>query len=217
MSLIKTIKLDGGGILGIWKFTESCDELLASLADRSAYEKELERMSSPSRRLEYLATRVLLKTMIGKELHVAHYASGKPFIKEGGYHISISHTKGFAAVALSKNTPVGVDIEYFADRVKRIVGRFVSEQESAFVNAFSGIPYIYMLLLLWSAKETVYKMMDCEEVDFLRHIRVNAFALSGKGAFTVGETRTENKVTYPMNYLLNNDFVCTWTEGVPCW
>ena len=63
---------------------------------------------------------------------------------------------------LSDCGEVGVDIEQYGERVCRVASRFVNEREPV-----SGV---WEQLLLWSAKETVYKMMNCREVDFREHL-----------------------------------------------
>ena len=40
---------------------------------------------------------------------------------------------------------------------------------------------VYALLLHWSAKEALFKLMGVEEVDFIRHLRIFPFSLSEKG------------------------------------
>ena len=141
MPLLKKWNAEGGTV-GIWKADESFDELLAMLQDTAVYRTELERLKADSRRMEYVAVRVLLKTLLGRELHIAHEPSGKPYLVEGGYRISISHTKGYVAVALHKSLCPGVDIEYFAERVKKVASRFVRKDELQGVSRYEGTPYI---------------------------------------------------------------------------
>lgn len=64
----------------------------------------------------------LLTLMLGYTPIISHNSDGKPFIE--GYNISISHTKGYVAIIISRFFEVGVDIEYPADRVLRIASRF---------------------------------------------------------------------------------------------
>ena len=65
------------------------------------------------------------------------------------------------------------------------------------------------LLLHWCAKETLFKMVGYEEVDFLRHLHVCPFPYAEKGSFTVYETRTGEGTVYRLNYLVTPDFVLT--------
>ena len=87
MPLLKTWTEENGR-WGIWQVTETLEELYACLSD-DVVRQELERLKAPSRKMEYLAVRVLLKTMLGKEVRIGHETSGKPFLTGGEYHVSI--------------------------------------------------------------------------------------------------------------------------------
>lgn len=65
------------------------------------------------------------------------------------------------------------------------------------------------LLLHWCAKETLFKMVGQEGVDFLRHLHVRPFPYAEEGRFTVFETRTEEGSVFRLNYLVTPDFVLT--------
>ena len=69
----------------------------------------------------------LLRQMLGNDVSITHNEDGKPFIK--GYNISVSHTKGIVAILLSKHLQVGLDIEYYSDRIKKIAERFLRPDE----------------------------------------------------------------------------------------
>ena len=92
--------------------------------------QEFERLKAPSRKLEYLAVRVLLKTMLGKEVRIGHEPSGKPFLTGGEYHVSISHTKGYVAVGLHESAQPGIDIEVYGERVRKVESRFITQDVS---------------------------------------------------------------------------------------
>ena len=63
------------------------------------YDAQLLEKKNESRRAEWLAVRLLVKELFGSECEVAYHPTGRPYLKHGTAHISISHTKGFAAVA----------------------------------------------------------------------------------------------------------------------
>ena len=111
MPLLKTWTEENGR-WGIWQVTETLEELYACLSD-DVVRQELERLKAPSRKMEYLAVRVLLKTMLGKEVRIGHEPSGKPFLTGGEYHVSISHTKGYVAVGLHESAQPGIDLEAY--------------------------------------------------------------------------------------------------------
>lgn len=206
MPLFHTYK-ENDFLLGIWKSDETVEQLLASLDRLSLYKDQLEKFSE-KRKHEWLSVRVLLKNLCGEEKEIAYHPSGKPYLKDGSAYISISHTRGYVAVALHPFREVGTDIEQYATRVKKIASRFIRpDEESTIMNGDE----IYSLLLHWSAKETLYKLMDVEEVDLIRHLHILPFALAEKGTFDAREYRTAQQAHYCIHYITHPDFVLTWT------
>ena len=208
MPLLKTWT-EGNGRWGIWQVTETQEELCACLSD-DVVQQELERLKAPSRKMEYLAVRVLLKTMLGKEVRIGHEPSGKPFLIEGRYHVSISHTKGYVAVGLHESAQPGIDIEAYGERVRKVEPRFIREDEMPERARMESHEELYQLLLHWSAKETMYKVLDTEEVDFLQHLKVCSFRLSSFGTFIGESYRKSSKTRFLIYYLIHPDFVCTY-------
>lgn len=193
-------------LLGIWKCEETTAQLLALLKHLSWYEDKLAKFSE-SRKREWLAVRVLLAALCGEEKEIGYYPSGKPYLKDGSAHISISHTRGYVAVALHPSSKVGMDIEQYGTRVKNVASRFIRPDEQP--TSLQG-DEIYGLLLHWSAKETLFKLVDREGVDLIRHLRVFPFRTADKGRFEACEYKTEQQRQYDIHYITHPDFVLTW-------
>lgn len=203
---------DGGAVWAIWKVTEGIDELLERFSDGAVWRKEVRQIRSASRQLECTAVRVLLKELTGSELDILHYPSGRPYIAGFPFHITVSHTKGYVAVGYHPFLRIGIDIEYYSERVRKVVSRFVRPDEMPERERNEDSPScLYKLLLHWSAKETIYKIMDCEEVDFLEHLRIRPFALQDKGSLVGEECRTDDLQTFSVRYMIHSGFVCTWS------
>lgn len=162
----------------VWQVTESLEQLLALLPDggQSCWTEARRRFASPKRQLEFVSVRVLLSQMLSRQAVIAYYDSGKPYLPDSSLNISISHTADVVAVMLSSIAEVGVDVEQYGERVCRVAPRFLGDTEQ--------VPGVWPKLILWSAKETVYKMMDCREVDFRVHL--TAFGLQPSGAYEPG-------------------------------
>ena len=86
---------EGDAEWGIWKVSESAEELRAMLTGGLPYDVELDSLKAQGRKMEYLAVRVLLKTLTGKEYHILHESSGKPYVEGHLFQLTISHTKGY--------------------------------------------------------------------------------------------------------------------------
>ena len=195
-----------GPLWGIWKIEESSEVLLSLLRNREEYLPQLELIRTEQRRREWLACRVLLQELTGGPVCVAYRPNGAPYLSGSSLHISISHTKGYVSVILSDKVPVGIDIEQYGQRVHRVAHKYMREDESVRLYKEDAT---WSLLLHWCAKETLFKMIGQEEVDFLHHLHVRPFPYAEEGSFTVYETRTEEGAVYRLDYLVTPDFVLT--------
>lgn len=193
--------------VGVWKTDETEEELLALFHNLSLYQEGLSRFNSPKRRIEWLAVRALLKELIGEEKHISYQPSGKPRLTDGSAYISFSHTAGYVAVAIHPHTEVGIDIEQYGKRVQRVAHKFIRPDEQPTIKKNHDI---YSLLLHWSAKETMFKLMDEEGVDFISHLQIMPFMLEQKGTFEAREYRSQESRKFIIHYDTHTDYVLTF-------
>lgn len=192
---------------GVWKTDETPEELLAMLPHGRKYRDAMQCFKSEYRRLEWLAVRVLLYTLLGEEKEIVYYPSGKPYLADSSASLSISHTKGYVALVLGAwGKDVGIDIEQYTEKVRKVAHKYMREDEEATV--FHGTE-TWSLLLHWSAKETVFKCLNAAGVDFRNHIRILPFTVNEEGAFSAEEYRTPEKRRFTIRYYLFTDFVLT--------
>lgn len=146
--------------LGLWKIDETEEQLAAAYPQ---FAPQVEGFRAVSRRLERWAVLALTAAMTGSEdIVLRHAENGAPQLD--GWHISISHTKGYAAVILSCDRQVAVDVEYVSPRVATILHKFLSEDETPAT--------LTEQLLCWCAKETVYKLFPDSNLQYTEmHIR----------------------------------------------
>ena len=199
---------DGGGI-AIWHITESAEELRARLAS-SHYDEQLAKLTHDGRRAEWLAVRLLVAEVLGRDKLIAYHPTGAPYLTDGSYHISISHTRGYAAIAYHRESGLGVDVEYISSRVERIAHRFSHPSEEAYLAAASEDRRPSMLLVNWSAKETLYKLVgDTAAADFSAAFAIRPYALAQQGVLEVSAALPVEAL-YTVHYAFYPDFVCTW-------
>lgn len=191
---------------GVWRMDENSSQLLEMLDLKSDYQPFLERVSAEKRRQEHLASRVLLKELLDKETRVDYRPTGAPFLPNSPLHISISHTKDYVAVILDSQ-PTGIDIEYRSSRVVKIRSRFMNPEEEKFIDPAHEVEH---LLIHWCAKETLFKIIDQEEVDFQKHLHVIPFTYAPQGVFKVQETRTSACQEFQLAYKVTSEYVMTW-------
>ena len=194
---------------GIWKVTETLGGLLALLPDRGAvYLDELNAFKSESRKIEWLAVRVLLYTLTKEIKPILYHSSGKPYFFNNKGYLSISHTKGYVSVMISQTNEVGIDIEKMGERVHKVAHKFVRDDEYL---PEDPIQKTHALLLIWSAKEVMFKCMNEEAVDFREHMHVGLTQVDCTSWFLGKETRSQRGRTYVINYIIDPDFVMTWS------
>ncbi|MBR4271781.1 MAG: hypothetical protein IKQ30_02980, partial [Bacteroidales bacterium] len=129
--LIQTIDIEGVNV-AFWRTDETADELYAmfvgclSDAEIAVYQS----FKNDRRRREWLATRILVKEMLGNYQGIDYDADGAPrLIGYDNINISVSHTDGMVAVAMSDKFRVGIDIERVTNRVLRIKDKFLHSDE----------------------------------------------------------------------------------------
>lgn len=159
MSLLFIKSLSEHVHLGLWKIDEEIDDYYLLFPHLFRFREFLDRnYKSDVRKKEFLSVRALLFNMTHdeKSSEISYELSGKPFMKD--YYISISHTKGFAAVILSQTGNVAVDIEYYSARVQKIADRFIRSDEQA--------DSLNDKLVNWCAKEVMYKFFSEENLQY---------------------------------------------------
>lgn len=192
MPLIKISHITEDSRMGLWQMTETPDEMLRLYPHLHGLQMTCQ---SVRRRMEVLCTRALLYEMThDATLVIGHASSGKPTLE--GWHISISHTRGYAVLLLSRKENVAVDIEYRSDRVGRIASRFIRPDETA--------RSIDDMLRIWSAKETLYKLHSEDNLQFYEMQTLTASATE----MTLQNKKHGHIVT--VYVVSEDDYVLTW-------
>ena len=157
MSRLLQQTIDASLSIEVWRFEESEAFFWSELALGEADAAAIRSLRLERRRLERLACRMALMDLLrsfslSTDLKGLTYDEhGKPQL--GNLHISFSHSGNYAAVALSTECPVGIDIEVMGERVGRLYQRFLNEEELAECNTSD----LSQLHYYWGAKEAIYK------------------------------------------------------------
>ena len=152
---------------------------------------------------------------VAKNLAVSHAQDDRDACCQK-IHISISHTRDYAAVAYSTAGPIGLDIERISDRVERIAHRFTSTDEAAYIDTHGQQDRPMYHLINWSAKETLYKLLDDTRMaDFKAAFHIAPYTLASKGMLDATLLAAyDGRVA--VHYRLFPDFVCTWVISSAC-
>ncbi len=208
MAVVNIREVYPGVSLGLWQIDEGVEQLFSQYPHLQAHRSLVEeKYKNDGRKLEFLAIRALMYEMLkvngaskGLLSHagdITHNEVGKPLFR--GYHISVTHTKGYAALILSKTSEVAVDIEYFSDRVERIASKFLRKDEKA-----EGLD---SLLVHWCAKETVFKLFSEDNLNF-EEMRVKPFDTMSDWACEVENLKSG--LTARVDFELTMEFVLTY-------
>lgn len=202
-----------GGI-AVWRIEETPDELYALLRTRR-YDEVLATIHHETRRAEWLAVRVLLAQVLGDDKHIVYRDTGAPYLVDGSYHISISHTKEYAVLAYHRNGPVGVDIEHVAERVMRVAHRYTRPEEYDYIEQAAECDRLMYYILNWSAKETLYKYVgDTRAADFKNTFFLQPYVLNPSQGEMEGRVFLDSSVCeVRVFYFIYSDVVCTYCFG----
>lgn len=199
MALAYHKNIDASSSLALWKIEETADELLAQLQLKEHEKSYLDSLISGKRNMHWLSTRVLLRKMLNTDQYIDCKVdeNGKPYLTNFPHFISLSHSYDYAAVMLSKNRSVGIDIELVKNKIERIASKFMSKNEMQFINEHQRIEHLYVC---WCAKEAIYKLHGKKNVSFIENIELKPFDFEGEGSFAaklaIGPVQKEFKVHY---------------------
>ena len=156
-----------GEYLGIWKIEETynffIDKINLSIEEKLIFES----FKNESRKAQWLSCRVLVNVFMkgnGIDGHIYYNTKGHPQLTTGHF-ISISHTPYFSALIISKNNPVGIDIEKISERILKIKSRMASDEELMIAGG-----NLQNLITIWASKEAIYKVHGIKELDFKNDI-----------------------------------------------
>lgn len=197
MPLIEKIKTKNGTI-GIWELQETADELLKNCPLHPADLERLKTFRAEKRRCEFLAGRLLLQNLLPGHSEITYNEnSGKPVLKTSEGNISISHSANLAAVYVSEKN-VGIDVEQLDRNIDKVVKRFVAPTELDFIKKGSH-PQLAKIML-WAAKEAIYKCSGLIGILFNEQIIIDEFDYTARNNFSGKLIQQGGSKKYQLNY-----------------
>jgi phosphopantetheinyl transferase len=156
--------------IGIWKIEETESFFLETVPLQSE-------ITHPHKRMQHLAGRYMLRYLFPdfpyELIRIANTL--KPFLENEAYHFSISHCDDYAAAIVSRDKRVGIDIETVSERVRRVKDKFINTIESGIIEHFENPASDLMkYTLMWSCKEAMFKWYGDGQVDFKKHLQLQA-------------------------------------------
>lgn len=171
-------QISSGTSVGVWAMTEPLQALQASVRLDEEERQKLEATKMESKKRELLCTRALIKELTGEgKIKISYNEYGKPFLKNSGKKISISHTQNFVAVIID-NHETGIDIQYMDPKIERISHKFMGETE---LKSMTPQNRREQLSVYWCAKEALYKLYGNKKLDFKKDLVIEPFEYKDSG------------------------------------
>lgn len=170
MPFYKEIIIDGTQVL-FWKYKEGDvfdEDFLLEEENKENIKKYHQK-----KKIENLMIRRMLKEVLPQH-KILHKTDGEPYFAPNDKELSISHSFPFAVLAISEKK-VGVDFERPQDKLKKIKHKFLFASEYPWVETYQELEF---LSIIWTIKESLYKIHSSKYWSFKKHYEVYPFQLS---------------------------------------
>lgn len=171
MPLYKTITIQPGTRVLIWKIEEPYEELSEGMVLTDHCQTRVDGMKSDIHRRGFMSVRHLLKEVGYTDFDLYYDEKGKPHLKDDT-HISITHSFKFSGIIIS-DQEVGIDIEMQRPKILKIANKFTTVED--YRHLLDDAALIRKLTMVWGAKESLYKSFAEKGVSFRQHVYVDDF------------------------------------------
>lgn len=207
--IIKQLLENKQVIVGVWEINESLESLSAICPLNRLEEISFKAIKNENRAKQWLISRILLNELSDtNDLSVVYEKNGRPLINDGIHHVSISHTSKYVAVILSRYFKVGIDIEGIHPRILKIRPKFVSDDENLFLQNTNALTE--SLILIWSAKEALFKMDGRGNMDFKRNLSIKPFSVQKEGQIFGVISKDEISLDFSLDYQIIQDHILVY-------
>ena len=205
MPLLTTELLGVEQVWGLWHIAETEPDL-----SFLSFESCPEDVVHPLKRLEWLAGRALIKTLL-EQCNISYQGLRKdefrkPFLKLSSHQISLSHSYPYVAAQLDKHQSVGIDVEQPKEKLRQVASRVFSKKE-----ATDAGDDLVKLCVYWCAKEALYKIYGRRNLLFTDHLQVMPFTLAAAGVLTGKIVIQKSETIIRLGYRIERDFVLVFT------
>jgi phosphopantetheinyl transferase len=223
MPLFRIKKISETEILGIWQITEKIEDLLDDIVLSTEDKIYFEQFKSENRQLQWLSSRILLNRLLNIFLfdnkqftnnifsyssEVKYEHSGKPFLKNLPYYISISHSGIYSVIIMNKQHAVGIDIEKFRSNIDKLIDKFLSSQEQSLIKNSQRNKILEKYHICWGIKEALYKCLNIKGIIFKDDIQIEDFVFNNKGGYAYAFFQNR---AYKFYYETFNDYYLVYT------
>ncbi len=204
---LEKLVVELGRTWALWRIEEE-EETLTEIVP---FEKISDTITSPQKRLEWIAGRVLAKeVMEAMDLNyhgIVKDEFGKPFPEGYDYQLSLSHSFPFVAVLLDKYESVGIDLGQPKEKLLRIAPRIHSEDELNDAGADVIKHCIY-----WCAKEALIKIYGKKDLIFSENMKILPFQRQTEGNIIGKIIVKDMERVIPLYYQVTSEFVLVFNK-----
>ena len=169
MPIIRIIKPNDNTIVGIWKITETIDELSKLVTLSSKSRELLKKRKGNIHKLQFLSIRAIL-IELGYADDNLSYQDNAPILDDSK-KISISHSNLFSCVIIS-DLKVGIDVQETNHKINTIAKKFIGYETS-----YLDVDDLKRMTIIWNIKESIYKIANIIGLDYKTHLLVVPFNL----------------------------------------
>ena len=211
MPIIYKEEIGDHAILGVWKISESVEELLSMIKFSDGERETFEKFKLKSRQAHWLSYRLAIRELMGNDSSCEFYYDkhGKLHFSNLDYSLSVTHSGLYSGVIISKKHYVGIDIEKLGERINILAHKFLNKEE---LSRLPEIDQHKFLTVIWSAKEALYKLYGKSEVQ-MEHMTIYPFEMSNKGVIKgqlkLDHFQKEYELTY--NYSDDGEYLLVYT------
>lgn len=186
------------GTIAIWELNEPARELAKHCMLNQKEQQLFSTFKAEKRQKEFLSTRLLLQNVLSGNLEIVYETpSGKPLLKDSNLNISITHSSNMVAIYLSEKV-IGIDIDRIDRNIDKVIPRFATPSEMKWIKNNDQPQLIKMLL--WCAKEAIYKCSGIQGIQFNEQIIIDPFDCTSERTFSGSLIHPSGTVKYRLKH-----------------
>ena len=160
-------------------------------------------------REQFLATRKVL-ALENSDYKITYNNNGKPSLNSK-YNISISHSHEIAAVAISDNSKIGLDVQLKESKIFDIQNKFLNKSEKSNIG---DDPSVDILTMVWTSKESIYKAIGQKGISFSNNIKIDKVIEKDKTGIGYYINGTE-KVKFDLKFFYVDEYTICFAYQNP--
>jgi len=160
-------------------------------------------------REQFLATRNLL-ALENSDYKITYDINGKPLLNSI-YNISISHSHEIAAIVISDNSKIGLDVQLKESKIFNIQNKFLNKYEKSNIG---DDPTVDILTMVWTSKESIYKALGLKGISFSKNIKIDKVIEKDKTGIGYYINGTE-KVKFDLKFFYVDEYTICFAYQNP--